>query len=129
MGCLPTQLVEGWCQATEHKVSLFVSIVDREVEEGISPPTMQLLIFCYFDLFENQRFTPSRQAFIHNGNPYRWKEYVQGSMSFCSDLPQWSSNLICSLLCYFMLLEHGLSDKLNCHTELEYGLQIAGQSL
>lgn len=31
----------GWkhCQATEHKVTLFVSIVDKDMEEGISPPT------------------------------------------------------------------------------------------
>lgn len=51
-------------------------------------------------------------------------------MSFCIYLPQWSSNLICSLFCYFGPLEHGLSDTLNfCHAELEYGLHTIRQSL
>lgn len=70
LGCLPTLLVEGWkpCQATARKATLFTSIVDKEVEEGISPPTKLLFIFCYFDFFQNQRVTPGRQTFMHNGN-------------------------------------------------------------
>lgn len=51
-------------------------------------------------------------------------------MNFCIYLPQWYLIQICSLFCYFGLLEHGFSNKLNFwHTELEYGLYSVGQSL